>query len=138
MNIIGNSITTEIQAERRTTEDLRAEVEDRRCRRMAFWMGVMELDPEVQASTDKEGFELTPSYNDRLRASELAAKADGDFVSRVDVNVTATYREMIMTRAGRLEELAPAADQMMIDADVVEELILEESADDKEYALVDA
>ena len=138
MNIIGNSITTEIQAERRTTEDLRAEVEDRRRRRMAFWMGVMDLDPEIPASTDKEGFELTPSYNDRLRASELAAKADGDFVSRVDVNVTATYREMIMTRAGRLEELAPAADQMMIDADVVEELILEEAADDKEYALVDA
>ena len=138
MNIIGNSITTEIQAERRTTEDLRAEVEDRRRRRMAFWMGVMDLDPEIPASTDKEGFELTPSYNDRLRASELAAKADGDFVSRVDVNVTATYREMIMTRAGRLEELAPAADQMMIDADVVQELILEEAADDKEYALVDA
>ena len=138
MNIIGNSITTELQAERKSTEDLRAEAEERRRRRMAFWMGVMDLDPEVPASTDAKGVELTPSYNDRLRASELAAKADGDFVSRVDVNVTATYREMIMTRAGRLEELAPAADQMMIDADVVEELTLSSPVEDEEYALVDA
>lgn len=98
-------------------EKLKAEIIERKARRIEFWMAAM--DDEEQKMTD------------RLRASELSAKADGDFVERREVTIANTYREILMTRAGSLEELEPPHKIFMLEADFVEEA--EDDTEDLNY-----
>lgn len=98
-------------------EKLKAEMIERKARRIEFWMDTMD--------------DIEQKMTDRLRASELSAKADGDFVERKEVTIASTYREILMTRAGTLEELEPPHKILMLEADFVEES--EDDAEELDY-----
>lgn len=90
---------------------------------MEFWMAAMRDDSGKEA--------LGPSWNDRLRASELAAKADGDFADEKSQGPQlVTYRELLMTRAGTFVEVAPTHQIALDNADLAEAVV-----DVPEYAI---
>ena len=67
-------------------------------------------------------------WADRLRASELSAKADGDFAEdKTRGTQLVTYRELLMTRAGAVVEVDPPHKLSMADADLAEEIIVEDN-----------
>lgn len=113
-------IISETRLEVDKNEEMKAAIIERKQQRMEFWMGTMNSFEDKMA--------------DRIRASELAAKADGDFVERKEISVTATYREMLLTRAGKLEELEPPHKQSLLEADFVNEF---EDAEELEYETTD-
>lgn len=114
-------------------EKERQEALDRKKRLYAFWLGVMDADEKLSTNSDKYGVPIAPGFNERIRASELVAKADGLFVdySRTDINMTSTYQEMITTRAGKMVELVQTTQSSLENADAVYEIEL----DAEEYDL---
>lgn len=57
----------------------------------------------------------------RLRASELSARADGEF-NKIDiVSGAATIREMFLSISGELKELYPKTENAMICADALDD-----------------
>lgn len=124
---IDSPIIASTKSEIEREAEFRSGAMERRRTRMEFWMGL--VSGEESDPSQENGI---PKLSDRIRASELAAKVDGDFVERKEVSIVATYREMIMTKAGRLEELCPPSEFAMLDADIVE---MAESEEAGEYEL---
>ena len=120
---VENPFVQAMREEESSTESARDEVLARRRERMEFWMSTMRNDSGKRV--------LGPTWNERLRASELAAKADGDFADESNPGPQlVTYRELLMTRAGTFVEVTPTHQIAMDNAD------LSETIDDvPEYAI---
>lgn len=85
--------------------------------RHALWISTMTSESEDTAS--------------RLRASELSAKADGEFDKTKIIAGTATIREMFLSLRGELKELYPPTEEALAAVDAVEELSFELVDDDE-------
>jgi len=71
--------------------------------RMEFWTQIAKnTDPYARQEMDKFGnpipLELTPNIpmQQRLKATEMLGKAEGDFVDRIETNTTLTLQQIIM------------------------------------------
>ena len=58
--------------------------------------------------------------NVRMRASELLAKANGQFVEKKELTLLGGYREMVMNAKGKLVELNPLHRNSLESADAME------------------
>lgn len=84
--------------------------------RNALWMKAM-LDPDIPMNT-------------RLHASELSAKADGEF-DKGATSVAATIREMFLSPHNRIRETFPALEVALEAADAAAEAEFELVEDDE-------
>lgn len=80
--------------------------EKRRDLCLAFWINTV-IDEEANP-------------NIRMRASELLAKANGQFVEKKELTLLGGYREMVMNAKGKLVELNPLHRNSLESADAME------------------
>ena len=95
-----------LEGMRRDDQSLLRNEEKRKDLCLAFWINTV-LDEDAHPST-------------RMRASELLAKANGQFVEKRELTLLGGYREMVMNNKGRLVELNPLHKDSLEAAEYVE------------------
>lgn len=91
ISITSNSLVKLMDQLRQDETSFLKDVQKRKDLRTTFWL----------ATIINEDIPITA----RLRASELSAKADSDFVERKELTLIGGYREMVLNSRNKLKEL---------------------------------